>query len=62
MKWKEVLSIRFVVLLAVIVKSAVFWDVMACCLVEIYQLYSETLVNIYQTAHRHIPEDGTPQV
>jgi hypothetical protein len=51
-------------------KTAVFWVVAPCSLVEIYQRFrgralmmeaartSETLVNFYQTTRRYNPEDS----
>jgi hypothetical protein len=54
--------------MALSTKTAVFWVVAPCCLVEVYQHFealmmeaartSETLVNFYQTTRRYNPEDS----
>jgi hypothetical protein len=62
-----IIDVGFEVLMAVSMKMAVFWVVMPCSLVEVYQLFalmmdaartSETLVNFYQTTQRYNPEDS----
>jgi hypothetical protein len=48
----------FEVLTAVSTKMAVFWIVAPCSLVEVYQHFSEKLVNFYQTRRHYNPEDS----
>jgi hypothetical protein len=56
--WSGNKSIGLEVLTAVTVNSTVFWDVMLCSLVEVYQHSSEISVNFHQTTVPH-PEDST---
>jgi hypothetical protein len=42
--------------LTVVTKSTVFWYVMMCILVEVYQCFGEMLVNLHQITWHHIPE------
>jgi hypothetical protein len=40
-------------------KSAIFWDVRSCSFAEFYRRLEGTLLNFYQTAWRHKPEDSS---
>jgi hypothetical protein len=53
--------VRLVVLAAVTVKSIIIWDLTSCNLVQAYGRSFKTLLKVYQTTRRHIPEDTTLQ-
>jgi hypothetical protein len=50
---------RFKVLKAVDVKNTIFWDVIPCSLVKVYQDSCRPSVNFYETTQHQTPEDST---
>jgi hypothetical protein len=51
--------VGFEVLSAVSIKSSIIWDIMPRSLIEVLQLFSETLANFYRTVRHFIAEDIT---
>jgi hypothetical protein len=49
-------------IVAVAVKSTVFWDVIPCNFIEVYQHFSEMSANFCCTTQCHIPENNTFKV
>jgi hypothetical protein len=50
-------SVKFEVLTAAAIKSAIFWVVMLCSSVEVHRHFGGTLVNFYQATWHYNPEN-----